>query len=54
MKQGEIHKNVAQELVSVVADPFGQWASGHAVRSYGYVNTYHTEGFLLIGSRGRE
>ncbi|KAF8511843.1 hypothetical protein BU17DRAFT_96904 [Hysterangium stoloniferum] len=31
-KQGEAHRAVAQELVSLVADPFGEWASGHAAR----------------------
>jgi len=30
-KQGEAHKATAQELATLVADPFGQWASGHAV-----------------------
>ncbi|KIJ55243.1 hypothetical protein M422DRAFT_23852 [Sphaerobolus stellatus SS14] len=32
VKQGEAHKITAQELVSLVADPFGQWASGHNTR----------------------
>jgi hypothetical protein len=31
LKQGEVHRAVAQELVSLVADPFGEWASNHAV-----------------------
>lgn len=31
VKQGEAHKAVAHDLVSLVADPFGEWASGHAV-----------------------
>lgn len=30
-KQGEAHKVAAQELVTLVADPFGAWASKHAV-----------------------
>jgi hypothetical protein len=32
VKQGEAHKAVAHELATLVADPFGEWASGHAVR----------------------
>ncbi|GJJ11361.1 hypothetical protein Clacol_005593 [Clathrus columnatus] len=31
-KQGEAHKVAAQELVTIAADPFGQWASKHAAR----------------------
>jgi hypothetical protein len=31
VKQGEAHKTVAHELATLVADPFGEWASGHAV-----------------------
>lgn len=31
MKQGEAHKTAAHELANLVADPFGEWASGYAV-----------------------
>ncbi|CAE6425835.1 unnamed protein product [Rhizoctonia solani] len=30
--QGNAHKNLAQELDSMVADPFEHWAAGHAAR----------------------
>lgn len=32
IKQGEAHKAIAHELATLVADPFGEWATGHAVR----------------------
>lgn len=32
VKQGQAHKAVANELATSVADPFGEWASEHAVR----------------------
>ncbi|KAF8584019.1 hypothetical protein K439DRAFT_1653298 [Ramaria rubella] len=32
MKQGEAHRAAAHELATLVADPFGEWASGHATR----------------------
>ena len=31
VKQGEAHKTIAHELATLVADPFGEWAAGHAV-----------------------
>ena len=30
--QGEVHKNIARDLESMVADPFEAWADGHRDR----------------------
>lgn len=30
-RQGDAHKAIAKELISLVADPFEDWAEGHKV-----------------------
>lgn len=50
--QGDAHKKVAQELESSVADPFDNWAAGHAERIREtqhvlldvYIGTYEEKG----------
>jgi hypothetical protein len=32
VKEGEVHLNIANELETLVADPFESWADGHAAR----------------------
>ncbi|HEV7737605.1 MAG TPA: hypothetical protein VGO47_09590, partial [Chlamydiales bacterium] len=50
--QGEAHKTVAKDLASLVADPFGQWASGHAVGAVpGLLKVSH---HFSAGQGGRE
>ncbi|CAE6441078.1 unnamed protein product [Rhizoctonia solani] len=50
--QGNAHKNLAQELETMVADPFEHWAAGHAARVRdshhvlldGYIKNYEDKG----------
>jgi hypothetical protein len=51
--QGDAHKSLAQELEKMVADPFENWAAGHAERIREthhvllnvYIKTYEDKGF---------
>ena len=50
--QGDAHKSLAQELENLVADPFENWAAGHAERIREtqhvlldvYIKTYEEKG----------
>ncbi|KAG8736397.1 hypothetical protein FRC12_017622, partial [Ceratobasidium sp. 428] len=54
--QGDAHKNLAQELEKMVADPFENWAAGHAERLQEtqhvlldiYIKTYEDKGLDIL------
>ncbi|QRV88863.1 Rho-GTPase-activating protein [Ceratobasidium sp. AG-Ba] len=54
--QGDAHKNLAQELEKMVADPFENWAAGHAERIHDsqhalldiYIKTYEDKGYDIL------
>ncbi|KAG9123785.1 hypothetical protein FRC07_013964, partial [Ceratobasidium sp. 392] len=54
--QGDAHKNLAQELEKMVADPFENWAAGHAERIHEtqhvlldiYIKTYEDKGLDIL------
>ncbi|KAG8744195.1 hypothetical protein FRC10_010661 [Ceratobasidium sp. 414] len=54
--QGDAHKNLAQELEKMVADPFENWAAGHAERIHEtqhvlldiYIKTYEDKGYDIL------
>ncbi|KAG9083124.1 hypothetical protein FS749_006281 [Ceratobasidium sp. UAMH 11750] len=54
--QGDSHKNLGEELEKMVADPFENWAAGHAERIREtqhvlldvYIKTYEDKGFDIV------